>query len=56
VEEELVDGEAEQQGVTEEEQQGWPRWSCSLQGMDKAELQELVDGGEAWDGGGGAAA
>jgi hypothetical protein len=31
------------------------RRSCSLQGMAEAELQELVDGGEAGDGSGGAA-
>jgi hypothetical protein len=42
-----VDGEEEQQGETKEEEQGWLRRSCSLQGMDKAELQELVDGGRS---------
>jgi hypothetical protein len=43
-EEELVDGEAEQQEATKEEQQGWMRQSCSLQGMDEVELQPAGDG------------
>jgi hypothetical protein len=65
-EEELLDGEVEQQGrprSSNRDGQGgaatcraWPGRSCSLQRMSEAEQYELVDGGEAREGGGGAAA